>query len=84
MASRTPTGLTGRRILVAGGSSGIGLICAERIGAAGARGLKAAAIGPITAETARAAGLEVVVQPGEYTVPALVTAIHNYFVSSDK
>ena len=56
----------------------------EMLGAAAARGLKAAAIGPITAETARAAGLEVVVQPSEYTTPALVAAIHNYFVSSDK
>ncbi|HEV7988036.1 MAG TPA: hydroxymethylbilane synthase [Candidatus Binataceae bacterium] len=56
----------------------------EMLGAAGARGLKAAAIGPITAETARAAGLEVVVQPSEYTTPALIAAIHNYFVSSDK
>jgi uroporphyrinogen III methyltransferase/synthase len=56
----------------------------EMLGADAARGLKAAAIGPITAETARAAGLQVVAQPTEYTVPALVTAIHNYFVSSDK
>jgi len=43
------------------------------------RGLKAAAIGPITAETARARGFEVVVSPAEYTVGALAVAIVDYF-----
>ena len=53
----------------------------EMVGAAGARGLKAAAIGPITAETARAAGLQVVAQPSEYTIPALIAAIRDYFLA---
>jgi uroporphyrinogen III methyltransferase / synthase len=56
----------------------------EMLGAAAARSLKAAAIGPITAETARSAGLQVVAQPIEYTVPALIGAIRDYFKSSDK
>ena len=56
----------------------------EMIGASVARGLRAAAIGPITAETARASGLQVVVQPTEYTVPALIAAIRDYFVVNDK
>ncbi len=54
----------------------------EMIGADAARGLKAAAIGPITAETARAAGMEVAVQPTEYTVSALIAAIHDFFTGS--
>jgi hydroxymethylbilane synthase len=56
----------------------------EMVGAAVARGLKAAAIGPITAETARAAGLRVVAQPTKYTVPGLIAAIRNYFAADDK
>ena len=55
----------------------------EMIGADAARGLKAAAIGPITAETARAAGMEVAVQPTEYTVSALIAAIHDFFTGSN-
>jgi uroporphyrinogen III methyltransferase / synthase len=47
-----------------------------------ARGLNAAAIGPITAETARAAGFDVIVQPAEYTVPALVAAIRAHFAAT--
>ncbi len=47
-------------------------------GAAG-KGLKAAAIGPITAETARRKGFEVVVMPSDYTMAALTKAIVNYF-----
>ncbi len=42
-------------------------------------GLKAAAIGPITAETARSIGFEVVVSPAEYTIDALCAAIADYF-----
>jgi uroporphyrinogen III methyltransferase / synthase len=42
-------------------------------------GIKAAAIGPITAETARAHGFEVVVAPTEYTVEALIAAIVEYY-----
>jgi len=36
-------------------------------------------IGPITADTAREAGLTVAVQPAEYTVPALARAIVQHF-----
>ncbi len=42
-------------------------------------GLKAAAIGPITAETARAHSFEVVVEPATYTVDALIAAIVGYY-----
>jgi len=42
-------------------------------------GLKTAVIGPITADTARRAGFEVVASPAEYTVDALVEAISTYF-----
>jgi uroporphyrinogen III methyltransferase/synthase len=41
-------------------------------------GLKAAAIGPITAETARKHGFEVAVSPPSYTVPALIEAIGGF------
>jgi hypothetical protein len=34
--------------------------------------------------TARAAGMMVVAQPVEYTVPALIAAIRDYLVSDDK
>lgn len=44
-----------------------------------AKGLRAAAIGPITAATARERGFEVVVTPGEYTTPALTEAIREFF-----
>jgi hydroxymethylbilane synthase len=54
----------------------------EMIGASVARELKAAAIGPITAETARSAGIEVVAQPAEYTVAALIAAIRDYFAAA--
>jgi uroporphyrinogen III methyltransferase/synthase len=47
-----------------------------------ARGLCAAAIGPITAETARTAGFDVVVRPTEYTIPALVAAIRAHFTAA--
>ena len=42
-------------------------------------GIKAAAIGPITAETARAHGFEVVIAPTQYTVEALLAAIVEYY-----
>jgi uroporphyrinogen III methyltransferase/synthase len=38
-------------------------------------------IGPITAETARAMGLQVVLQPRDYTIPAFAEAIIAYFAS---
>jgi len=44
-------------------------------------GTRAAAIGPITGATAEQLGFEVVVKPRDYTVPALVVAICNYFAS---
>jgi uroporphyrinogen III methyltransferase/synthase len=44
-----------------------------------AKGLRAAAIGPITAATARERGFKVVVSPREYTIPALTEAIRAYF-----
>ncbi|HUY29160.1 MAG TPA: uroporphyrinogen-III C-methyltransferase [Candidatus Binataceae bacterium] len=44
-----------------------------------AKGLKAAAIGPITAATAESLGFEVVVRAREYTVPALIQAIAAHF-----
>jgi uroporphyrinogen III methyltransferase/synthase len=54
----------------------------EMVGASVARGLKVAAIGPVTAETARLAGIEVVAQPAEYTVAALIAAIRDYFAAA--
>jgi len=62
-------------------SSTVANFC-EMIGASVARELKAAAIGPITAETARSAGIEVVAQPAEYTVAALIAAIRDYFAAA--
>ena len=59
-------------------SSTVSNFCAM-VGQDAARGLPAAAIGPITAETARASGLKVVVQPASYTVEALSAAIRDYF-----
>src|SRR5262249_42314564 len=44
-----------------------------------AKGMGAAAIGPITAETARERGFKVVAQPASYTVQALCAAIQDYF-----
>lgn len=38
-----------------------------------------AAIGPVTAEAARQLGIEVTIQPAEYTIPALVDAIAAHF-----
>ena len=40
-----------------------------------------ACIGPITADTARAAGLRVDVVPEEYTIPALAGAIVDHFAA---
>jgi uroporphyrinogen III methyltransferase / synthase len=42
-------------------------------------GIKIAVIGPITAETVRTYGLEAQITPKEYTIPALVEAIVEYF-----
>jgi uroporphyrinogen III methyltransferase/synthase len=45
-------------------------------------GAVVACIGPITAQTAQAAGLKVVIQPKANTVPALAEAIVEYFAPS--
>ena len=45
------------------------------------RGVAIGCIGPITADTARAAKLEVAIQPRDYTVAALAEAIVEYFTS---
>ncbi|WP_136805817.1 uroporphyrinogen-III C-methyltransferase [Desulfosediminicola flagellatus] len=42
-------------------------------------GVKIAAIGPITAKTVTDNGLQVDIQPEEYTIPAMVEAIVDYF-----
>ncbi len=49
-----------------------------------ARGLSAAAIGPITAATAAKHGLKVAVEPAEYTTDALIGAIRAYYEDRDK
>ena len=48
------------------------------------RGVAIACIGPITAETARAAGLSVTLQPAAYTIPALSQAILEHFASTPR
>ena len=42
-------------------------------------GISIASIGPITAEKARSLGIETTIMPGEYTIPALVKALADYF-----
>jgi len=42
-------------------------------------GIPVASIGPITAETARDLGIQTTVMPREYTIPALVEALAEYF-----
>ncbi|HTR60313.1 MAG TPA: uroporphyrinogen-III C-methyltransferase [Candidatus Binataceae bacterium] len=49
-----------------------------------ARGLKAGAIGPITAETARERGFDVAVCPEKFTVPALIEAISAHFARASQ
>jgi uroporphyrinogen-III synthase len=49
------------------------------VGADAARGLAAAAIGPITAATVSEHGMRVVAQPSQYTVDGLCAAIQDYF-----
>jgi uroporphyrinogen III methyltransferase/synthase len=41
-------------------------------------------IGPITADTARELGLDVMIQPVEYTIPAFAKAIIEHFAGSDQ
>jgi uroporphyrinogen III methyltransferase/synthase len=45
-------------------------------------GLRAAAIGPITAETALGLGFDVVVAPSTYTVEALIDAITTHYAGA--
>jgi uroporphyrinogen-III synthase len=42
-------------------------------------GIPVASIGPITAEKARSLGIETTVMPADYTIPALVQALAEYF-----
>jgi len=49
-----------------------------------AKGLKAAAIGPITAATAQQNGFEVVVRPRRYTIEALTEAIHEFYAAEEQ
>lgn len=76
--------LAGKIDLVAFTSSSTVTNFCEMLGDSAARAVKAAAIGPITAEAARSAAIEVVAEPREYTVPALISAIRDYFISLEK
>jgi uroporphyrinogen III methyltransferase/synthase len=51
----------------------------ELLGTSG-KGIRAAAIGPITAATAEERGFEVIVSPDQYTIEALAEAIRRYFL----
>ncbi|HPT97871.1 MAG TPA: uroporphyrinogen-III C-methyltransferase [Armatimonadota bacterium] len=51
----------------------------DALGAALAAQVPAAVIGPLTAETARAAGLKVAIEAGEHTIPGLVDAVVAHF-----
>jgi uroporphyrinogen III methyltransferase/synthase len=46
-------------------------------------GIPVASIGPITAEKAKALGIETTVMPAEYTIPSLVQALVEYFKRGD-
>ncbi len=47
-------------------------------------GITVAAIGPITAQTAKTYDLKVSVQPSQYNIPSLVKAIHHYFNAQNR
>jgi uroporphyrinogen III methyltransferase / synthase len=64
-------------------SSTVNNFCAMVSGDA-AKGMAAAAIGPITAGTARQRGFNVVVEPASYTVEGLCAAIRDYFAGIKK
>ncbi len=64
-------------------SSTVHNFCAM-VGGDAARGLAAAAIGPITAETVSEHGMRVVAQPSRYTVDDLCAAIQDYFSRKGK
>jgi uroporphyrinogen III methyltransferase/synthase len=55
----------------------------ELIGTSG-KGIKAAAIGPITAATAEELGFDVVVRPAKYTIEALTESIRAHFQFKQK
>jgi len=46
-------------------------------------GIPIASIGPVTAEKAKSLGLETTIRPEEYTIPALVEALVNYFTAEN-
>ena len=48
------------------------------------KGIKAGAIGPITAATAEERGFEVVVKPRKYTIEALTEAIREYYAAAKR
>jgi uroporphyrinogen III methyltransferase / synthase len=50
----------------------------EELGLISPEQFRTASIGPITSETARSLGFQVVVEAAEYTIPGLVTAIRSY------
>jgi uroporphyrinogen-III synthase len=52
------------------------------VGHVAARRAPAASIGPITSGAARAAGLDIVVEAAESTIPGLATAIADYFAGA--
>jgi uroporphyrinogen III methyltransferase/synthase len=54
----------------------------EAVGRDVARRAPAASIGPVTSEAARTAGLDVVVEATESTIPGLVNAVADYFVGA--
>jgi uroporphyrinogen III methyltransferase/synthase len=60
-------------------SSTVANFC-ELLGVSG-KGIRAAAIGPITAETAREQGFDVIVKPRKYTIDALTDAIREHYRS---
>lgn len=51
----------------------------DSVGEAAARELPAASIGPVTSDAARAAGISVVCEAGESTIPGLVRAVTEYY-----
>jgi uroporphyrinogen III methyltransferase/synthase len=63
-------------------SSAVTNFC-ELMGSSG-KGIKAAAIGPITAATAEERGFEVVVRPAKYTIKALTESIREHFQFKQK
>jgi uroporphyrinogen III methyltransferase/synthase len=54
----------------------------DAVGRDAARKAPAASIGPVTTQAARAAGLEVVLEASESTIPGLVNAIVEYFADA--